>query len=114
MIASELVIQLGDVLPFLSNEEIGSPATISKLTAILSDQSKNVYLQIKLAAVVDAGKNVVKATYHLEGDGPLSLSCFLVIKELEASLHTIYNPNLDAVVRKLCALTHHSETPMKA
>ena len=50
------MIQLGDVLPFLSNEEIGSPATISKLTAILSDQSKNVYLQIKLAAVVDVGK----------------------------------------------------------
>ena len=106
--------QFGDVLPFLSNEEIRSPATISKLTAILSDQTKNMYLQIELAAVVDAGKNFVKATYNIEGDGPLSLSCFQVIEELEASIHTSHNPNLDAVVRKLCASTRHSETQLKA
>ena len=37
-----------------------------------------------------------------------------MIKELEALLHTIHNPNLDAVVWKLCALTRHSETQMKA
>ena len=92
------MIQFGDVLTFLSNEEIGSPATISKLTAILSNQSKKVYLQIELAALVDARKNFVKATYNIEGDGPLSLSCFQVIEELEALIHTSHNPNLDAVV----------------
>ena len=108
------MIQFGDVLPFLNNEEIGSPATISKLTAILSDQSKNIYLQIELAVVVDAGKNFVKATYNLEGDGPLSLSCFQVIEELEASITTSHNPNLNAVVRKLCASIHHSETQLMA
>lgn len=68
------MLQFGDVLPFLSHEEIGSPATISKLTGILSDQGKSVYLQIELAVVVDAGKKFVKATYNLEGDGPLALS----------------------------------------
>lgn len=106
------MIQVGDVPPFLNNEEIGS--TISKLTAILSDQSKNVHLQIELAAVVDAGKNFVKATYNLEGNGPLSLSCFQVIEELEASIHTSHNRNLDAVARKLCASTCYSETRVKA
>ena len=102
------MIQFGDVLPFLNQGEIGSPATFSKLIGILSDQSKNVYLQIELAAVVDAGKNFVKATYNL------SLSCFQVIEELEASIHTSHNPNLDAVVRKLCASTRHSQTQLKA
>ena len=105
------MIQFGDVLPFLNQGEIGEPATLSKLIGI---QSKNVYLQIELAAVVDAGKNFVKATYNLEGDGPLSLSCFQVIEELEASIHTSHNPNLDAVVRKLCASIRHSQTQLKA
>ena len=34
------------------------------------------YLQIELAAVVDAGEAFVKATYNLEGDDPLVLRCY--------------------------------------
>ena len=78
-----------------------SPATISKLTSILSDHNKRVYLQIELAAVVDSGKPFVTATYKLEGDGPLALSCFEIIEELEASIYASYTPNLDAVIQKL-------------
>ena len=43
-----IMIQFGDVLPFLNNEEIGSPATISKLNAILSDQSNICRLNLWL------------------------------------------------------------------
>ena len=77
-------------------------------------QSKKVYLQIELAAVVDVEKYFVKATYNLEGDGPLSLSCFQVFEELEVSIHTSHTPNIDAVVQKLCTSTRHSETQLKA
>jgi hypothetical protein len=81
------MVQFGDVATFLNLKEIGSPATVSKLTSILSDQSKSVYQQIELATVVDSGKPFVTATYKLEGDGALALSCFEVIEELEASMH---------------------------
>ena len=34
---------------------------------------KNSLLKIELVAAVDAGEPFVKATYNLEGDGPLAL-----------------------------------------
>ena len=43
-------------------------------------------LDIALAALIDAGKHLVKATYHLEGDGPLVFSCY---ERLSALAHAI-------------------------
>ena len=37
--------------------------------------TKKAYLQIEMAAVGDAGREFVKSTYKLEGDGPLVLDC---------------------------------------
>lgn len=106
-------LQFCDMMPFLSREEIGSPATTSKLIGILSNQGKSVYLQIELAAVVDAGRNFVKSTYKLEGDVPLALSCFQVIKEIEVSMHISHNPNVDALIRKLGSSTRHAEAQLR-
>lgn len=113
-VMEQLMVQFGDLITFLNQEEIGSPATVAKLTSIISDQAKSVYLQIELAAVVDSGRPFVTATYKLEGDGPLALSCFEVIEELEASIHASHTPNLDALIQKLCASTHHSPTQLRA
>ena len=110
-VIEQLMIQFGDLATFLNQEEIGSPATIAKLTSILSDQGKNVYLHIELAA---AGRHFVTATYKLEGNGPLVLSCFQVIEEPQASIHASYTPNLDAVIQKLCASTRYSQTQLRA
>ena len=110
----QLMIQFGDVGTFLNQEEIGSPASVAKLTNILCDQTRNVYLQIELASVVDCGRPFVTATYKLEGDGALVLSCYEVIEELEASVHSCYTPNLDAVIQRLSASTPRSPPQLKA
>ena len=64
----QLMGLFADVLPFL--EEL-APSTCRKLLAILVDTQKSSKLQLELAAVIDAGEAFVKATYKLEGDGPL-------------------------------------------
>lgn len=68
-VLEQLLVQFGDVLPFLQNEDIGSPVTKSKLLAFFTDAQKRAFLEIELAAVVDWGQPFVKATYSLEGDG---------------------------------------------
>lgn len=65
------MVQFGDIEPFLRVQDL-SPANCSKLLAIVSDLTKNPLLKVELAAVVDGGECLVKATYKLEGDGPLA------------------------------------------
>ena len=43
------------------------------------DSQKLNHLKIELAVVVDWGAIFVKATYNLEGDGPLALMCYETI-----------------------------------
>ena len=74
----QLLVQFGDVAPFLQRDEVGSRATVMRLRNILSDISKKTYLQIELAAVIDFGRPFVIATYNLEGDGALVLKCYEV------------------------------------
>lgn len=60
-------------------------------------------MQLELAATIDAGEPFVKATYRLEGDGPLALECFEVITMLQASINNQHYPNVNAVARQLSA-----------
>ena len=39
-VMEQLLVQFGDVLPFLQNEEIGSPTTRAKLLALVTDAQK--------------------------------------------------------------------------
>ena len=50
---------------------------------------------------IDAGESFIKATYRLEGDGPLIFSAYDEIKALEAGIHSQYYPNTNAVANKL-------------
>ena len=70
----QLLVQFGDVEPFWQHEEIGSPATVSKLKGIFSDSSKKVYLKVELASVVDYGKPFVTATYILDSPNSPNVS----------------------------------------
>ena len=65
--------------PFLQENSDVSPATHGKLIKILTNPSKKAYLMIELAVVIDIGEHFVKATYSLEGDGPLVFSCFKIL-----------------------------------
>lgn len=80
-----------------------SANTRRKLLQILEDPVKMSRLQVKLAAVIDAGKQFVKATYRLEGDGPLALKCYEIVHMhyLFAGIHVQHFPNLLAVAQKI-------------
>ena len=59
------------------------------------------YLKIELAAVVDWGEAFVKATYNLEGDGPLVFTCYEVIQAAVTSIQVANIPNVQAVARDI-------------
>ena len=99
------LVQFGDIELFLQREDVGSPATMTRLRNILSDSNKKIYIQIELASTIDFGKPFVTATYNLEGDGPLVLGCYEVIEEVKAAVQSGYTPNVEAVVREICATT---------
>ena len=69
----QVMVQFGDVEGFLRNEDVFS-VTSSKLLELMCDVQKKITLQLELAAVFDIRIHFVKATYDLEGDGPLVLS----------------------------------------
>ena len=100
MIAQLLEI-FGDIQPFLEeNSDVGTGCR-PRMLAILQDPTKSAYLKVELAAIVDAGKQLVQATYNLEGDGPLILHCY---EQIEATFNMIqiqHFPNTDAVIRQL-------------
>ena len=66
----------GNILPFLEDDP---PATTMKLKSILNCSGKSSLLQVELASVIDAGEAFVKATYKLEGDGPVVFECYDIL-----------------------------------
>ena len=67
----------GDVYTFLQNNEDISPKSRKKLMELLENYPREVL--VELAVYVDAGEEFVKATYRLEGDGPLVFDCYEII-----------------------------------
>ena len=96
----QVMQQFGDILPFLQEQTELSPATRKKLLQILADPIKNSRLQVELAAVIDAGEPFVKATYVLEGDGPLALSCYEVV-------YTVSRDPCSALPKPTCYSPNH-------
>ena len=73
---------------------------------ILNDPQKKSSLQVELAVVIDVGEQFVKATYSLEGDGPLVFTCFEVLSAVDASSHL---PNTSAVIEHLSTISISSQ-----
>ena len=91
----------GDVAPILQANPELSPATNRKLLEMLQNPTVKAYVQIKLAAIVDAGKAFVKATYNLEGDGSLVFRYYEILSTLTTSIQVGHYPNVQAVARIL-------------
>ena len=104
-VCHQVFLLFGDILPFLK-ETKASPATSTKLLQFFSDKRKIEYLQLELAAIVDAGEPFVKATYQLEGDGALAFRCYEIFSTLEASVKLQHFPNLHAMANKLVGRSH--------
>jgi len=59
-----------------------------------------------LAAIVDYGEPFVIAMHKLEGDGPLALECYEVVKTVSHSVELAYAPNVEAVAKTLSRGSH--------
>ena len=66
---------VSDVKKFMERDDL-PPVTSTKLLQVLDDPAKIRKLKIEIATTVDAMEPFVKATYKLEGDGPLSLEVY--------------------------------------
>ena len=95
----QLLLQFGDIAPFLQNNEDIAPATRAKLLPYLLNDQKKIALQLELAAIVDFGEPFIKATYWLEGDGPLALEAFEIVHTVAAAVQIIHAPNLEAIAQ---------------
>ena len=58
----QILVQFGDVTPFLEKHNEIAPIIRTKLLDLLHDARKKAFLQMELAAVVDAGEPFVKST----------------------------------------------------
>ena len=83
-----------DVPKFLANPDI-APKSKEKLQLLLQTKGKEPH--IELAVSIDAGEVFVKATYNLEGDGPLALECYEKIIGVRNSIQVRHWPNTAAV-----------------
>ena len=70
---------------------------------MLHNQQQKPYLIVVLAVTIDAAMPFVKATYNLEVDGPLSLTCYETISALNAAARQANYPNLQALACDLSA-----------
>ena len=100
-IMDQILVQFGDIEAFLRKEDVGSNATHLKLLGFLTDVEKKAKLQLELAAVIDWGHPFVKATYRLEGDGPLAVDCYETIETVRAAIGSSHTPNVQAIIQKV-------------
>ena len=92
--------QFGDVPRFRQEaaaEKI-APNIVPQLQDLLSDPESLVNLKLELAVIIDVGEHFVKATYFLEGDGPLVVSCYEKLQAVAEACQAPYFPNVRAVV----------------
>ena len=103
---NQLLVQFGDIKPFLLNNTDIGPSTRPKLLAFFEDSQKLQSFKIELAAVIDWGEAFVKATYNLENDGPLAFTCYETIQEVITSIQVGNIPNVKAVdITNRCSST---------
>ena len=87
-----------DVKKFLERDDL-PPAISTEFLQVLDYPAKTRKLRIEIATQVDAMEPFVKATYKLEGDGPLSLEAYQQLSILFASVSTHHYPNATAVAK---------------
>ena len=79
-----------------------APATARKLLDVIANSEAK--LKMEIAATVDAGEPLVKKAYSLEGDGPLVVTAYDSIKELENCVRLMHMPNVNRIASDLAAI----------
>ena len=103
----------GDVCTFISNPELPATTT-AKMKDILNNPANSRKLKIELAVTVDSMDPFVRATYYLEGDGPLSLSAYECVRSLYAHIGVRDFKNTNAVARQLAGGNLQHEQQLQA
>ena len=91
----------GDIEPFLRENAEISPANRRHLLEIFDSQDSHQKLRLELATLVDAGVHLVKATYFLEGNGPLIFACYERLSAVTQAVAVDNYPNTTAVAREI-------------
>ena len=90
-----------DVVPFpRENEEI-PPANRRHLLEVVDYPEILQELRLELAVLIDARVHFVNATYYLEGDGPLIISCYERLSAVAQAVAVDHYPNTGAVAREI-------------
>ena len=89
----------GDIHPFLQDHSL--PPSRLQLLEILDGPGYCRKLHMELAITIDAGEPFVKATYRLEGDGPLALKAYEEISLLRSTISNEHYPNVLAVANEV-------------
>ena len=102
-----------DVHGCVASQKELAPATVQKLLALLENTQHRSSIQIEMAAVVDAGDIFVRSMYNLEGDGPLALVAYQVIKVVQTTIEMAQFSWFSHQVLPVSACSHFS-TPSSA
>ena len=94
----QIMVQFGDIEPFLAENTDMGPSSRPRLLAILTSPEKLIHVKLELASVVDWGEVFIKATYNLEGDGPLAFTCYEEVQKVVAAVRVGHTPNTEAVI----------------
>lgn len=73
------------------------PQILPQLQEILRDPQQHLLLKLELAAIIDVGEHFVKATYFVEGDGPLIFSCEEKVSVVNQACQAPHYPNVHAI-----------------
>ena len=95
----QLMVQFGDVARFVEEAKDAKVCLqlLPQLQAILSGPQRPTNLKLELAAIIDVGEHFVKATYFLEGDGPLVFTCYERLSAVSQFCQAPCFPNVRAI-----------------
>lgn len=94
-----MMVQFGDVERYMEEAKDAKvcPQILQQLQEILSDPQQHMLLKLELAATIDVGQHFVKATYFLEGDGPLTFSYYEKLGAVNQACQAPHYPNVHAI-----------------
>ena len=96
---------------YVSDNTDVAPKSQEKLLQLVHKQSDK--LLVELAVNYDVGEPIVKATYTLEGDGPLALKWHEVLSVVKAAVQVQHWSNTTAIAKKIATQQHSKEDWMK-
>ncbi len=91
----------GDIHPFVRDHPDVGARLHDRLMVLLDDDDFMKLLKLEMAIVVDLGVHFVKATYDLEGDGPLAVSAYQILQGVSHAIGQKHYPNFNAVLRSM-------------